>query len=91
MTALTRRTALIRVDNPGEAQKVMVKLGERGIGSSSATASRNEQIANESNESYLSNERDAKILTSPSGQKKLARALFEGIKAYEKVYSASLR
>lgn len=40
---------------------------------------------------YLSNEKDAKILTSPSGQKKLARALFEGIKAYERIYSASLR
>jgi len=39
---------------------------------------------------YLSNEKDAAILTSTSGQKKMARALFEGVKAYEKVYSASL-
>jgi N-acetylmuramoyl-L-alanine amidase len=40
---------------------------------------------------YLSNEKDAKVLTSTAGQKKIARALFEGIRSYEKIYSASLR
>jgi N-acetylmuramoyl-L-alanine amidase len=39
---------------------------------------------------YLSNEKDAKVLTSTAGQKKIARALFEGIRSYEKIYSASL-
>lgn len=39
---------------------------------------------------YLSNEKDVKVLKSPAGQKKIARGLFEGIKAYEKAYSASL-
>lgn len=39
---------------------------------------------------YLSNEKDVKVLKSSSGQKKIARGLFEGIKAYEKAYSASL-
>lgn len=40
---------------------------------------------------YLSNEKDVKVLKSTSGQKKIAKAIFEGIRAYEKVYSASLR
>jgi N-acetylmuramoyl-L-alanine amidase len=39
---------------------------------------------------YLSNENDARVLTSKAGQKKIARALFEGIRSYEKIYSASL-
>ena len=40
---------------------------------------------------YLSNEKDAAVLTSAAGQKKIARALFEGVRSYEKIYSASLR
>jgi N-acetylmuramoyl-L-alanine amidase len=40
---------------------------------------------------YLSNSSDAKVLSSASGRKKIARALFEGIRQYEKIYSASLR
>lgn len=39
---------------------------------------------------YVSNAKDVKTLTSTSGQKKIARALADGIIAYEKVYSASL-
>lgn len=40
---------------------------------------------------YVSNAKDLKTLTSASGQKKIARALADGIVAYEKIYSASLR
>lgn len=40
---------------------------------------------------YLSNENDVKVLKSTAGQKKLARAIFQGIKEYEKAYSASLK
>lgn len=39
---------------------------------------------------YLSNEHDVKVLKSSSGQKKIARAIVEGIRAYQKAYSASL-
>jgi N-acetylmuramoyl-L-alanine amidase len=40
---------------------------------------------------YLSNEKDAKVLSSASGEKKIARALMQGIRAYGKIYAASLR
>ena len=40
---------------------------------------------------YLSYEKDAAVLTSAAGQKKIARALFERVRSYEKIYSASLR
>lgn len=40
---------------------------------------------------YLSNENDVKVLKSSAGQRKMARAIFQGIKEYEKAYSASLK
>lgn len=40
---------------------------------------------------YLSNENDVAVLTDPDGQTKLAKSVFEGIKEYEKIYSASLK
>ncbi|MEP7219691.1 MAG: N-acetylmuramoyl-L-alanine amidase [Bacteroidota bacterium] len=40
---------------------------------------------------YISNEEDVKVLSSAKGQKKIAHAIFQGIRSYEKVYSASLR
>ncbi len=40
---------------------------------------------------YLSNENDAKILKSSSGQKKIAASIAKGIREYERIYSESLR
>lgn len=40
---------------------------------------------------YISNEQDVKVLSSAKGQKKIAHAIFQGIRSYEKVYSASIR
>ena len=39
---------------------------------------------------YLSNENDAKVLKSNSGQKKLAAAIAKGVRNYERMYSESL-
>lgn len=40
---------------------------------------------------YLSNEKDVKVLKEKSGQKKLATAIAQGVRNYEKAYSESLR
>lgn len=40
---------------------------------------------------YISNETDVKLLSSKSGQKKIARALYDGVREFEKSYAESLR
>ncbi len=40
---------------------------------------------------YLSNRKEEKYLASAEGQKKIAESLFSGIRAYKKMYEASLR
>jgi N-acetylmuramoyl-L-alanine amidase len=40
---------------------------------------------------YLSNENDVQVLTDADGQTRLAKGIFQGIKEYEKIYSASLK
>jgi N-acetylmuramoyl-L-alanine amidase len=40
---------------------------------------------------YLSNESDVDHLTDEAEQTRLAKGIFEGIREYEKIYSASLK
>lgn len=40
---------------------------------------------------YLSNEKDVKVLKSDAGQRSIARALYRGVRAFEKYYANSLR